>query len=86
MAADGGGQGRFRRGIDEDTLKQVAQLTGGQYYPAESASELQSVFQGLPTSTITAHEVVELSVVFAGLGALLTVLAVGLSQRWRPMP
>ena len=41
-------------------------LTGGQYYPAESASELQSVFRGLPTSTITAHEVVELSVVFAG--------------------
>jgi Ca-activated chloride channel family protein len=82
----GGGQGRFRRGIDEDTLKQVAQLTGGQYYPAESASELQSVFQGLPASTITAHEVVELRVVFAGIGALLTLLAVGLSQRWRPMP
>ena len=35
------GAGGFRRGIDEDTLKQVAELTGGEYYPAESASELQ---------------------------------------------
>jgi Ca-activated chloride channel family protein len=81
-----GGPGGFRRGIDEDTLKQVADLTGGTYYPAESASELHDVFQKLPTYLITKHEVVELSVVFAGLGALLTVLAIGLSQLWRPMP
>src|SRR5450432_1695090 len=32
----GGGQpGGFRRGIDEDTLKQIAALTGGTYYSAE---------------------------------------------------
>ena len=82
----GVGPGGFRRGIDEDTLRTVAQITGGEYYPAESASELHSVFMGLPTSIITAHEVVELSVAFAGAGALLTLLALGLSQRWRPLP
>jgi Ca-activated chloride channel homolog len=81
-----GGPGGFRRGIDEDTLKEVALLTGGEYYPAESASELHEVFQQLPTYLITKHEVVELSVAFAGIGALLTVLAIGLSQLWRPMP
>ncbi len=40
----GGGQfggGGFRRGIDEATLKQVADMTGGTYYSAESAGELQ---------------------------------------------
>lgn len=82
----GGGPGGFRRGIDEDTLKEVALVSGGEYYPAESAAELHDVFARLPTSLITRTEVMELSAVFAGLGALLTVLAIGLSQRWRPMP
>jgi Ca-activated chloride channel family protein len=81
-----GGGGGFRRGIDEDTLKLVAQMTGGQYFPAESASELQTVLLGLPTATIMSNEVVELSVGFAGVGGLLTLLALGLSQRWRPLP
>ena len=31
------------RGIDEATLMQVAELSGGAYYAAESASELQQV-------------------------------------------
>jgi Ca-activated chloride channel family protein len=33
----GGGGGGFRRGIDEATLKQIADMTGGEYYPAASA-------------------------------------------------
>jgi Ca-activated chloride channel family protein len=82
----GGGAGRFRRGIDEDTLKAVATTTGGSYYSAESASELQSVFAKLPTSLIMKHEVVELSVGFVGIGALLAVLALLLAQVWRPLP
>ncbi len=82
----GGGPGGFRRGIDEDTLRQVAAITDGEYYPAESASQLESVFRGLPTSLITAHEVAELSVVFVAAGALLTILAHRPAQRWRPMP
>lgn len=82
----GGGQGGFRRGIDEDTLKQVASTTGGIYYPAESAGDLQKVFESLPTSLITKHEVAEVSVAFAGLGAVLAVLAVFLAQLWRPLP
>jgi Ca-activated chloride channel family protein len=81
-----GGSGRFRRGIDEDTLKAVATTTGGSYYSAESASDLQSVFAKLPTSLIMKHEVVELSVGFVGAGALLAVLALLLAQVWRPLP
>ena len=40
----GGGQfggGGFRRGIDEATLKQIADMTGGAYYSASSAGELK---------------------------------------------
>jgi Ca-activated chloride channel family protein len=81
-----GGQGGFRRGIDEATLKQVAAVTGGKYYPAESAQQLEAVFDSLPTSLITRHEVVELSVGFLGLGALLAGAALLLGRAWRPLP
>ena len=82
----GFGNGGFRRGIDEDTLKQIAAMTGGIYYPAESASDLQSVFQHLPTNLIVKHETSEISVVFTALGALLAVLAVLLALLWHPLP
>jgi len=55
-------------------------MTGGEYYAAARANELQTVFQNLPTSLITRHETTELSVVFAALGALLAALAVMLSH------
>jgi Ca-activated chloride channel homolog len=82
----GFGGGRFRRGIDEETLKQVADMTGGDYYAAESADELNSVFQNLPTYLITRNEVSEISVAFTALGALLAAVAVMLSLRWHPLP
>ena len=82
----GGGGGGFRRGIDEDTLKAVASLTGGEYYPAESASELEQVFRDLPTTTITKSEPVEVSAGFVGLGALLAAMALLLGRAWRPLP
>jgi Ca-activated chloride channel family protein len=82
----GFGPGGFRRGIDEDTLKQVADKTGGTYYPAETAAELQDVFRSLPTYIITKNEVMEVSVGFVALGVLLVTAAVLLGQAWRPLP
>jgi len=82
----GFGGGGFRRGIDEATLKEVADMTGGAYYSAESAGELQHVFQNLPTSLITKHETMEISVAFTALGALLVAMAVGLALLWQPLP
>lgn len=82
----GGGGGGFRRAIDEDTLMAVAEATGGTYYPAESADELHTVFENLPTDLITRHEVMEVSVLFVALGAMLVGLAILLAQAWRPLP
>ncbi|MCS7059532.1 MAG: VWA domain-containing protein [Anaerolineae bacterium] len=86
MGSGTGGPGRFRRGIDEETLKQVAALTGAQYFSAESAGELQQVFESLPTHLITKYETTEISFAFAGLGALAAALAAVLSLAWRPLP
>jgi Ca-activated chloride channel homolog len=82
----GGGGGNFRRAIDEPTLMAIADATGGTYFPAESADELHNVFQNLPTNLIMKHEVMEISVAFAALGALLVALAILLGQAWRPLP
>jgi Ca-activated chloride channel homolog len=83
-----GGQqtrGRFRTAIDEVTLQKIADMTGGKYYYATSASELQSVFNSLPTSLISRHEVMELSVAFSALGAVLAAAAIILSLLWHPL-
>jgi Ca-activated chloride channel homolog len=82
----GGGGSQFRRGIDEETLIAVADITAGAYYPAASADELAQVFDTLPTSEITENEVVEVSVAFVGLGALLCSAALILARAWRPLP
>lgn len=82
----GGGAGGFRRGIDEETLRQVAAMTGGEYYYATSADELQTVFDNLPSYLTTREEFMEVSVAFAALGAILAALAVGLSILWNPAP
>ncbi|HWU38706.1 MAG TPA: VWA domain-containing protein, partial [Candidatus Acidoferrum sp.] len=78
--------GGFRTGIDETTLKAIASMTGGQYYTAASADELENVFKSLPTYLITKHEILELSVAFAAFGALMATIAILLSLRWNPLP
>jgi Ca-activated chloride channel family protein len=85
----GGGAGpgaNFRRGIDEETLKQVADLTGGTYYSAESSGDLETVFRDLPTYLITKHEVIEVSALFVAVAALFAGAALLLARLWRPLP
>lgn len=77
---------RRRWGIDEESLKAIAAMTGGEYYTAGSAGELQQVFDSLPTLLITRAEELELSAAFAALAALLLTTAVLLSQLWHPLP
>jgi len=82
----GGGGGGFRREIDEETLKQVADMTGGTYHLAASSDELQDVFQNLPTQLMTVTETTEVSVMFVMIGAMLVALALTLSILWHPIP
>jgi Ca-activated chloride channel family protein len=84
---DGTRRGYRRRwGIDEESLKAIASMTGGEYFTAGSASELQKVFDSLPTVLISREETLEISVVFASVAALLVIGAVLLSQLWHPLP
>jgi len=83
-----GGQqgGWFRRGIDEDTLRNIASITGARYYAADSASELEEVFSNLPTNLVTRPETTEISVLFTAIAALMAAAAMLLALRWQPLP
>jgi Ca-activated chloride channel family protein len=79
------GGNAFRREIDEDTLKQIADLTGGKYYSASSADELQEAFRNLPTYVIATRETIEISVFFTAFAVLLAILAMTLAFLWHPL-
>lgn len=78
-------RGSFRRGIDEDTLKEVSALTDAKYFSAESSEELNAAFRNVPTHLIMRSEVTEITFIFAAVGALLALLAIGLAMMWQPL-
>jgi Ca-activated chloride channel homolog len=81
----GGGFGRFLI-ADHPTLKEIAARTGGSYYAAKDADQLQEVFSDLPNEVLTQRERREVTWLFAALGALLAAGAVAASMRWSPYP
>jgi Ca-activated chloride channel family protein len=78
----GGRGGRSPLVIDEDTLQVVAKTTGGQYYKAENADQLQEALGDLPSHVTVAKKHVDIASWFAGAGGLLVAAAVGLSLWW----
>lgn len=84
----GGGGGRFRRFLllDEDTLRGMAEVTGGEYYRAENAEQLFDVFVDLPSEFVLQKQRTEIGFVFSFLGALLAAAAVVLSMVWNRFP
>jgi Ca-activated chloride channel homolog len=82
----GFGGGGFRREIDEETLTQIADMTGGEYYIATSGAELLEVFQNLPTYVIATRETTEISVFFTAFAVLVAIIAMILALRWHPLP
>ncbi len=74
--------GRNPRTIDEKSLKQIADTTGGSYQRAENADQLQSAFDDLPAAFTVIHRRVDLAAAFAGVGALLITAALSLSLWW----
>jgi Ca-activated chloride channel family protein len=96
----GGGLGGFGYGggrdggvnpliIDENALRQVAATTGGRYYRAVDAGQLDSALKDLPSTITVAHKHTDIADRFAAIGGLLVALGIGLSLWWtrvRRMP
>ncbi len=77
-----GGGGGQNQSIDEATLTDVADVTGGEYYRAENADQLNSALSGLPSTITVVFEDLDVASWFAVVGGLFVAGAVGLSLWW----
>ncbi|HET7477412.1 MAG TPA: VWA domain-containing protein [Dermatophilaceae bacterium] len=91
----GGFGGGFRGGlgrqanflvVDEPTLRQVASITGGSYFGASDADQLEAVLADLPKHVQVQRLQLEVSVALAGLGGILLLFAFGAAARWSSFP
>lgn len=68
--------------LDEATLKQVAQISGGSYYNATSAQDLHQIYDNLDPQLVVRPQKTELTALFAGASAVLLLLGGLLSLLW----
>jgi Ca-activated chloride channel family protein len=68
--------------LDEETLKTVASNTLGEYFYAGTAEDLKKVYQSLSSRMVVERKETEVSALFAAAGALLAMVAAGLSVFW----
>ncbi len=72
--------------VDEAALREVAQTTGGEYFKASDAGQLQGVLADLPKHVDVQERDVEVTVGLAALAALVLLGGLLLAGRWSPGP
>lgn len=80
-AAAGDGMAIYLQ-LDEATLREVARLTGGEYYHAGTAEDLRSVYRKLGSRVQIRTRDTELTALLAAVAAILIVVAASLSLLW----
>ena len=68
--------------VAEDNLRAIADETGGLYFQASSLEELESVYADIGSAVGSGIEFTEIADWFAGIAAILTLLAAALSLWW----
>jgi Ca-activated chloride channel family protein len=72
----------FRVRLDEDTLKQVALMTRGEYFYAGTATDLKKVYQALNSRLSLEKRETEITAIVAAIAGFFTLLAGLLSLLW----
>lgn len=72
----------IRTRLDEETLRQIAQMTNGNYYNASNENDLKSIYENLDTRLVLKTEKTEITAVFTGIGILFALFAGTLSLIW----
>ena len=71
-----------RSQLDEATLRQIAQLTGGAYYNAANAGDLRTIYANLDPRLVIKPQKTEVTSLFAGAGILVMMIGGTLSLLW----
>jgi len=68
--------------LNEELLQQIAQVTAGSYFNAQSAQDLQAVYNNLDAQLIVKPEKMEITSLFAGASILVLLIGGVLSLWW----
>jgi Ca-activated chloride channel family protein len=68
--------------LDEETLKQIANLTGAEYFYAGTAVDLKKIYQSLNSKFVLERKETEITALFAAAAALTVLLSGLLSLLW----
>lgn len=68
--------------LDEETLKNIANMTRGEYFYAGTAADLKKIYESLNSRLVMEKKQTEVSAIFAAAAAVLTLLAGLLSMLW----
>lgn len=68
--------------LDEDTLKAIAQATDGAYFNAATESDLRAIYENLSTQLVFRKQTTEITALFTGAAAVLSLIAGALSLLW----
>lgn len=68
--------------LDEPTLRQIAQMTDGVYYNAESEEDLRQIYDNLNPQLVIKPENTEVTALFAGAGLFILLIGGMMSMLW----
>ena len=68
--------------VDEATLQQIAGLTEGQYFNAETEEDLETIYKSIEPHLVIEQDETEVTAVFAGLSILILLIGGMLSLLW----
>ena len=72
----------MRVGLDEESLKTIADLTRGEYFYAGNALDLKKIYQKLNSKLVLEKKETEVTALFSAAAAILAVLSALLSLLW----
>jgi Ca-activated chloride channel family protein len=68
--------------LDEETLKGIAKITGGEYFYAGTAPDLKKIYQSLNSRFVMEKKETEITALFAAAAALAALISALLSLLW----
>lgn len=68
--------------LDEDSLKQIANVTRGTYFHAGTATDLKQIYKGMNAKMVLQKQQTEITALFVAAAAVLVLLGAGLSLAW----
>src|SRR4030095_15949915 len=73
---------RVRVRLDEDTLKEIANVTRGRYFHAGTEKDLEQIYANLNTRFFMQKKETEITAIFSGAAVLVAMVSALLSFAW----